>query len=195
MLKKNIKILFGILLILLLSCAVIVIKTHRTYNLDESIENYDLKDEKKRNNYINFLKSYIRPKRLQSFVNNQYIALSIYEGHENGNVIIEQLRLNAIKRLLISMFNKSRTDFNDCPVTDNFKTKFNTNLIDYFNLYAGEDYNVNCSLDIDNKNFDIEIYGIEGYSENLEPNYSNTYNFHYTLDDEGNVNDIIQKTN
>ena len=108
---------------------------------------------------------------------------------------MQELYYEGYDNLFISMFNKSRTDFNDCPVTDNFKTKFNTNLIDYFNLYTGEDYNVNCSLDIDNKNFDIEIYGIEGYSENLEPNYSNTYNFNYSLDDEGNVDDIIQKTN
>lgn len=193
--KKSIKILFGILLILLLSCAVIIIKTHKAYSLNESIENYNLKDERERNNYINFLKSHITPRMLQSFVNNKYIALSIYDEHENGYVVIEQLKQNALKRLFKSMFNKSRTNFNDCPVTDNFKTKFNTNLIDYFSLYASENYNVNCSLDIENKDFTIEIYGIEGYSENLEPNYSNTYNFHYTLDDEGNVDDIIQKSN
>ena len=102
-----------------------------------------------------------------------------------------QMKFKAYKMMFVSLFDKSRTNFSDCPVSDNFKNKFNVNLIDYFNLYAADDYNVNCNLDMENKNFTIEIYGIEGYSENLEPNYSNTYNFHYALDDEGNVDDII----
>ena len=191
MLKKNNKVLFGIILMLLLFAFVIIGKklTPR-YDLNTPIKQYNIKNKEIRDHYIDYLKKHIKPQKLQKFANNKYISLSIYEENENGTIIIEQIKLNAIKRLFISLFDKSRTNFSDCPVSDNFKNKFNVNLIDYFNLYAADDYNVNCNLDMKNKNFTIEIYGIEGYSENLEPNYRNTYNFHYTLDDEDNVDNI-----
>lgn len=192
--KKALKVIsVALLLIIIGSLLFITTKKSFKYTMETQIANVNIVKEK--NNYLEYLKQFVKPNKLQKFINNGYINLSSYKETATGADVIWELYYEAYDNLFISMFNKSRTGFNDCPVTDNFKTKFNTNLIDYFNLYASENYNVNCSLDIENKDFTIEIYGIEGYSENLEPNYSNTYYFHYTLDDEGNVDDIIQKSN
>ena len=192
--KKALKVIsIALLLIIIGSLLFITTKKSFKYTMETQIANVNIVKEK--NNYLEYLKQFVKPNKLQKFINNGYINLSSYKETATGADVIWELYYEAYDNLFISMFNKSRTDFNDCPVTDNFKTKFSTNLIDYFNLYASENYNVNCSLDIENKDFTIEIYGIEGYSENLEPNYSSTYNFHYTLDDERNVDDIIQKSN
>ena len=86
--------------------------------------------------------------------------------------------------LFKSMFDKTRTNFDDCPVTENFKNKFNTNLMQYFNLIESED----CLLNREDENITIEVFG---NFKNTEPTYWTTHHFKYTLDDEGNVDDII----
>ena len=187
--KKN-KIILKVSLIIVILLAVLIIKTYYIkYDINKNISSYDLDNEKDK--YLDYLKKEIYPENLRSFIYNDYITLGSYDSTATGQNILMQMKFKAYKMMFVSLFDKSRTNFSDCPVSDNFKNKFNVNLIDYFNLYAADDYNVNCNLDMENKNFTIEIYGIEGYSENLEPNYRNTYNFHYTLDDEDNVDDII----
>ena len=98
------------------------------------------------------------------------------------------MTLLGYKFLFNSLFDKARVSFDDCPVTDNFKNKFNR----FFHLYSAENYNINCSLNMKDNSFTIEIYGIERYSENPEPNYWNTYNFSYTLDNDDNIDDITK---
>ena len=184
--------------ILLLTCTIVLIITlsllkvfeTKKYDINKSFSSYQILGTTSEDDYINYLKQFVQPANLRPFIINEFVNLSWYTNEATGNDIMWELYYGGYNNLFVSLFDKSRTNFSDCPVSDNFKNKFNINLIDYFNLYAADDYNVNCNLDMENKNFAIEIYGIEGYSENLEPNYRNTYNFHYTLDDEGNVDDI-----
>ena len=103
-------------------------------------------------------------------------------------MIIKQLEFNAYKRLFNSLFDKERIDFNDCPVTNSFKIKFKENLLKYFGLIESEDCESNCMLYQDENKIDLEVYG---NFENTEPTYWKTYHFHYTLDSEGNVDDVI----
>ena len=37
-------------------------------------------------------------------------------------------------------------NFDDCPVTENFKNKFDKNLLDYFEIRDSEDCEINCNL-------------------------------------------------
>ena len=90
--------------------------------------------------------------------------------------------------LFMSMFDKERTNFDDCPVTNNFKEKFTENLLKYFNLIESDDCESNCLLNREDKEITVEVYG---NFKNTEPTYWITHHFHYTLDDEGNVDDVI----
>ena len=88
----------------------------------------------------------------------------------------------------MSMFDKERKGFDDCPVTQKFKDKFKTNLLEHFNLIISDDCESDCLLNIEEQKLEVEVYG---EFENTEPTYTKTYHFHYTLDDEGNVDDVI----
>ena len=53
---------------------------------------------------------------------------------------------NLTLRLKSSLFYKERMNFDDCPVTENFKNKFDKNLLDYFEIRDSEDCEINCNL-------------------------------------------------
>lgn len=90
--------------------------------------------------------------------------------------------------LFNSMFDRERTNFDDCPVTEKFKQKFNINLLEHFDLIESDDCKSICSLYIENKQLVVEVYG---NFKNTEPTYWTTHHFNYTLDKEGNVDDVI----
>ena len=168
------------------------IKTKNLYSINATISNYNLTNANVKNEYLNYLKESVEPKRLRKFINNNFVPTSLLSNNDTGIATIALMKEVGYEFLFNSLFDKTRVNFDDCPVTDNFKNKFNTNLTDFFHLYSAEDYNINCSLNMKDNSFTIEIYGIEGYSENLEPNYWNTYNFSYTLDNNGNIDDITK---
>ena len=85
-------------------------------------------------------------------------------------------------------FSNNQINFDECPVTKKFKEKFNDNLLNYFNLNESEDCGSMCSLNRKDKEIIVEVYG---NFKNTEPTYWTTHHFHYTLDDEGNVDDVV----
>ena len=186
--NRKSKMIIIIILTIILGLIIIVKIKNKSYDVNKKISSYNISDKIEKNKYIDYLKNNIYPEKLRRFVNNNYINFSQYKDTADGNLVIKQLEFNAYKRLFMSMFNKSRTNFDDCPVTEKFKEKFNTNLLEYFNLIASEDCESNCLLNRDKQEITVEVYG---NFENTEPTYQNTHHFHYTLDSDGNVDDII----
>ena len=158
----------------------------KKYDIDKVFSSYNLEEE--RDDYLDSIKKYIYPQKLRIFIDNDYITFSQYKDTATGNVIKNQMIFKGYKMLFTSLFDKERTNFDDCPVTENFKEKYNTNLLYYFGLNASDDCDIICSLDTNEKTFVIEVYG---NFKNTEPTYWKTHHFHYTLDNDGNVDDVI----
>ena len=186
--KKYIMYIIILLLIIIILIKIVYIKNVRTYDIKMEIKNYELTNPQVKDNYMNYLKKHVKVDKLMDFVMNDYVALSPMSETATGQDVIKALEFVGYKMLFKSMFDKSRTNFEDCPVTEKFKEKFNTNLLEYFNLIASEDCESNCMLNREKQEIIVEVYG---NFENTEPTYQNTHHFHYTLDSEGNVDDVV----
>ena len=122
------------------------------------------------------------------FIDILYVNYERYKENATGKVVKNQMEFLGYKFLFNSMFDKERKDYDDCPVTDNFKKKFDKNLLYYFNLNESEDCESMCLLYRKDKEIIVEVYG---NFKNTEPTFWTKHHFHYTLDDEGNVDDIV----
>lgn len=177
-----------ILVTILISIIIIFLISKRKYDINAQISSYNLQSYEQENEYMNFIKNQIEPVELQKFIDNDFVPTSLLDGTDTGKNMKEMMEFIGYKMLFMSMFNKSRTNFDDCPVTEKFKEKFNTNLLEYFNLIASEDCESNYLLNREKQEITVEVYG---NFENTEPTYQNTHHFHYTLDSDGNVDDVV----
>ena len=176
--NKKCLILLVITIILMLALLSIIIKQKfYRYDVNMKIIKYDLRQEK--DDYLNYLKKLINPIKLRNFIDNDAAT---------GEDVIDQMMLDGYKYLFNSLFSNNQINFDECPVTKKFKEKFNDNLLNYFNLNESEDCESMCSLNRKDKEIIVEVYG---NFKNTEPTYWTTHHFHYTLDDEGNVDDIV----
>ena len=185
--RKMIIVCFLVLTILLISIIVLNTKKNK-FNVNISISNYDFSDYKVEDEYINYLKKDIYPIKLRSFIDNDFVPTNLLSQDDTGKEMTELMRFVGYKTLFISMFDKGRTNFDECPLTGNFKEKYATNLLDSFGLRESEDCRSSCLLNMEEHSFTVEVYG---NFENTEPTYWKTHDFHYTLDGEGNVDDVI----
>ena len=158
------------------------------YDINKQIVNYSLMDPIIKDEYMNYLKKYIKVKKLANFIENDDVAISPMKKESTGKVVIKAMEFIGYKMLFMSMFDKERKGFDDCPVTQKFKEKFKTNLLEHFNLIISDDCESDCLLNIEEQKLEVEVYG---EFENTERTKGKTYHFHYTLDDEGNVDDVI----
>ena len=182
--NKNIRVI--IFVVLFLALLILICKKNAIrYSVDKKITSYDLGKEKY--DYLNYLKKYITPYKLVNFIDNDSIAFSIYDDNATGEAVINQMEFDGYKYLFKSLFDKNRIDFDDCPVTETFKKRFNTNLFNYFNLEVSDDSTVNCMLNYEDNSVAVEVYG---NFKNTEPTYWTTHHFKYTLDKDGNVDDV-----
>ena len=188
--KNNKKLFLTIIVSVMMFLLIFMIykKSNNRFDINNSLGNYNLNDDKVKEEYLNYIKGTIYPIKLRQFINNLYINHEQYKNTATGDVIKNQMEFIGYKMLFMSMFNKSRTNFDDCPVSDKFKEKFNTNLLEYFNLTASEDCESNCMLNREKQEIIVEVYG---NFENTEPTYQNNHYFHYTLDSDGNVDDVM----
>ncbi|MBP3201096.1 MAG: hypothetical protein J6M39_05575 [Lachnospiraceae bacterium] len=186
--KVNKRYMIIVVLIITIFIALFYINTVKTFDIKMEIKNYQLTNSQVKDNYMNYLKKYIKVNKLMDFIINDYVALSPMSETATGEDVIKAMEFVGYKMLFKSMFDKTRINFDDCPVTEKFKEKFNTNLLEYFNLIASEDCESNCMLNREKQEITVEVYG---NFENTEPTYQNTHHFHYTLDSEGNVDDVV----
>lgn len=187
---KNKRIIIIGFIIVLISIILFMLhkKNENNYDINTELGKYDLNNEAIEYDYLNYLKSTIYPIKLRKFIDILYVNYERYKENATGKVVKNQMEFLGYKFLFNSMFDKERKDYDDCPVTDNFKKKFDKNLLYYFNLNESEDCGSMCSLNRKDKEIIVEVYG---NFKNTEPTYWTTHHFHYTLDDEGNVDDIV----
>lgn len=182
---KNRKIVLSIIVLFILALVFFVYKKNNKYNINAKIREYNLTKEK--DQYLNYLKNFIKPVKLQNFINNGYINLSLYTNEASGNDVMAELYFEGYENLMTHLFDKKVEEFSDCPVTESFKSKFKTNLLSNFNIQESEDCEVNCMLNFEDNSVAVEVYG---NFKNTEPTYWTTHHFKYTLDKDGNVDDV-----
>lgn len=185
--KKSILIIALTIIIVIIS-VIVINNNKKQYSIDALVDDYDLSDVNVENEYLDYLKEYIYPIKLRDYIENNFVPTSLLGGKDNGNDMIVLMKEIGYEILFNSMFNGKRENFDDCPVTNNFKQKFSINLFEYFELNKCDDAEVNCLLNSHNKDLVVEIFG---NFKNTEPTYHVTHHFKYNLDTEGNVDDII----
>ena len=186
--KKSKSICLIIVMFLLVIIVLIVIKNNKKYSFDKSIIEYEIKNEKIKKEYLDYIKGYIKPDKLKKFIDYDYVNLYGYNNSANGKEALREMEVEGYLSLFNSLFDKNRVDFEDCPVTNGFKEKFRENLLKHFNLIESDDSIGICMFDYDENDIELNVYS---NFENTEPTSVNTYHFHYTLDSEGNVDDVI----
>lgn len=187
--NKKKRILFIILFVVVIIIIVVIYRNKKTkYSINTLVDNYDLSDINIENEYLDYLKEYIYPVKLRAFIENNFVPTSLLGGNDTGIETINLMKDIGYELLFTSLFDQARTNFDDCPITNRFNDKFNTNLFNYFNLKESEDCEIMCSQNSKERTITIEVFG---NFKNTEPTYWTTHHFKYTLDDEGNVDDII----
>ena len=182
------KIIIIVIVLITLLLLFVSLNKRNNFNVTAQISNYELSNPKIKDGYMEYLKKQIKLQKLIHFIENDYVALSPMSKTATGKDVIKAMEFVGYKMLFISMFDKTRKNFDDCPVTENFTNKFKTNLLEHFDLIESEDCESNCLLDRDKQEIKVEVYG---NFKNTEPTYWTNHYFDYTLDDEGNVDNVI----
>lgn len=183
--KKKILIIFLILVLLVI--AAYVVKKHQ-FDVNKSPADYNLNTMKNKSKYLEFVKKYIEPKKLGNFLNVEYVDFFQVEKYDSGIDSLKWFQYEAYTELFNQMFDKNRKGFDDCPVSEKYKNKFGNNLFEYFKFSNVSDSSIDCGITTKDKILDVTEAG----DFNLgEPGYVYYHHFHYVLDDEGNVDDII----
>ena len=186
--KNKFKIIIMLSLIIIIFAIFLLTKKRNSYDLEDKIVKYDLNIYQNKEKLIDYLKEDIKPIKIRNFIDSKDVSTSILNENATLKDVLHLTNFIGYKMLFMSMFDKNRTNFNDCPVTENFKEKFKTNLLEHFNLIISDDCESDCLLNFEEQKLEVEVYG---EFENTEPTKGKTYHFHYTLDSEGNVDDVI----
>lgn len=185
---NNKKVLLVSFVILVIFIIILSVTKKNTYDIEKAVVEYDISNDKIKYEYLDYLKKQLNPQKLSNFIDNDYIYLENYNKNANGYSVIREMTVEGYSNLFISMFDKERVNFDDCPVTEKFRKKFNNNLSSYFGLMNEDDAQINCILDYNESKIELKEYS---NFKNFEPTVIYNYYFHYTLDDEGNVDDVI----
>lgn len=185
---KNKKVLLILFAILAIYIVLLFVMKKSIYDIDKAVVEYDISNDKIKYEYLDYLKKQLNPQKLSNFIDNDYIYLENYNKNANGYSVIREMIVEGYSNLFISMFDKERVNFDDCPVTEKFRKKFNNNLSSYFGLMNEDDAQINCILDYNESKIELKEYS---NFKNFEPTSIYNYFFHYTIDSEGNVDDVI----
>ena len=87
---KRRNIMAATIIILIVVVVLIIYKFNNlNYNIDNKVLNYNLTNKNDRDAYIDYLKNYVYPEKLRSFVNNDYINFDQYTNEADGNIVVE----------------------------------------------------------------------------------------------------------
>ncbi len=187
---KNRKYIALMIFSLIIIVLFVVLKNHKytKYDIDSKIGSYDLSNGVVEDAYMEYLKEYIYPVKLRAFIKNNFVSTSLLSKENTGNDMIDLMKDTGYEILFNDLFYKNKIDFDYCPVTDNFKKKFNNSLLDYYNLRHSDSCEIDCLINSIEKKLIVELY--DDFN-NTEPTYYKTHHFHYALDSEGNVDDVV----
>lgn len=185
--NKNVKrnILVFVILLFLIVC---IFKFNKSpvFDIELSPISYDLSNKNNEEAYLTFLSNYIKPIELNNFI--PYYRINIgrnWTSDTTGWDVIEYLKYQGYSELIKYLFSKTPIDYSKCAITKSFKKKFNDNLYHYFNLEGEE---IDCHVSYDKKIIIDEYFDI---TSDGTPQSARFQKFHYIIDDEGNIEDII----
>ena len=186
--NKKIKYVLIFFIFIAVGVTYLLMQEGQRYDMEQSVKAVKIVNKTDLQKYYKYILKYMKPSKLSNFSEFTDVYLKDYTEKATGYTVLDDLSYDAYKRLFNGMFKKNRINYDDCPVTDNFKKKFDKNLFIYFNLVDSNDSLVDCQVDRQDLALDVEEAGdfIAG-----EPGYIYYHHFHYTLDEEGNVDDII----
>lgn len=185
MIKKRLVLFFVIFILIIVG--IYFLKNMR-FDINRSPSEYKLDMAENKGKYVEHIKKYIKPEKLCNFLNIEHIDFFYIEEYNTGNDALEWFKYEAYTELFYQMFDKNRNGYDDCPVTENFKNKFGRNLFEYFKFNNIEDSAIDCGISDKEKTLRVTEAGDFTVGE---PGYIYYHHFHYTLDDEGNIDDII----
>ena len=178
-----------ILIFVLLCISLLYYFDSTKFDINKSPNNYNFYNSKIENEYLKYISDFIYPKKLIKFIPFETTTIpKNYTDKSTGYDVIDYFKYCGYIELFHSLFDKKRINFEDCPVTENFKTKFSSYLAKDFNIKYDDEDDVIIELKDNEKTFIVEVYILDGSSE---PLYLYRYHFNYTLDEEGNIDDVI----
>ena len=183
--KKALLVSFVILVIFII---ILYVTKKNTYDIEKAVIEYNINNDETKYEYLDYLKKQLNPQKLNNFIDYDYIYLENYNENANGYSVIRDMNVEGYSNLFISMFDKERVNFDDCPVTEKFRKKFDNNLSSCFGVMDEEDSQIDCILYYDENKIELKEYS---NFKNFEPTVIYNHYLHYTLDDEGNVDDVI----
>lgn len=143
--NKIIMIVIATIIIISLVIVVLIVKNKSNkYIIKRPINEYNIKDDNVKKEYLDKIKTYIKSDKLKDFIDYDYINLYGYNNNATGEAALREMKVDSYSHLFNSLFNKERINFDDCPVTDNFKEKFKGNLLKHFSLIEGEERLCKC---------------------------------------------------
>lgn len=187
--SKRIKMLATTLLLIVMMVIIYLNLNSRVdYKIENQINIYDLKNEKNREDYLNYVKKLVKPKEIEKFVKNEYIDIELLDNQATGYDVVEIMKIEGYEELFNSLFDRSRLNYDDCPVTTSFKNKYGNNLAEYYNLVIDDNDEVYVKININRKELVVDVLSdfLLGTPQKTSRNY-----YYYVLDDDGNVDDVI----
>ena len=150
-------------------------------DLNKSFSYYHITSDYELHNLIKDISKYLKPKKLQN-----YVDYEMYSSRDNWNVdeTLNEFLVNWLPRqtydYLLRQLLRNKVNYDEAPLTEHFKEKFKDG-------YLGE-YSYLCkvggwtSYDFEKKYFVLSEYKGESQDD---------YYFNFSLDDEGNLDDIV----
>lgn len=185
---KNIKYIIIFTIIFALIVFVFAAKNKKKFDLNTNIGKYNLADIDIERHYMDYLKEYIYPIKLRNFIDNDFVPTSLLSQDSTGKDVIDLMKETGYEIVFNKLFDTNSIISDEYPVSENFKKKYNVNLLDYYNLKHSNKCEIDCIINCFNSDLIVEIYD---EFQNTEPTYIKTHHFQYVLDEDGNVDDVI----
>ncbi len=177
------------------------------YDMNMIVKELNLQTEQDYYDYLYSIREKMYPQELKEYINinnevEYYKKSEFLQEHHNGNFILKSFYSSAYAKVIAKLIKREKS-WDALPLTENFRKKFNEEegiikeIDDYYPGLEG--------FALDNKTFYIERYWIaddayEKYTKEqvefmLEDGAGaynmDHYNYKFTLDDKGYIDDII----
>lgn len=157
------------------------------FDLNNTVYSYELSTAKEENEYKKFVFQNIKPEKLKNFIEYNDVDISGYAEKATGETLLHDFTYKAYRNLLESLFSINRTNFDNCPVSSIFLSKYSKNLSKEFNMHGEENY----LLDFDFYEHKFNIEDRWNIAKDGEAEFAELYHFSYKLDDDGSIDEII----
>ena len=156
-------------------------KPNDKIDLNNSFSYYNITSDDGLHELIKEISLYLRPSKLQKYVDYDLYSLKYFDWNKinNMNEILINMPKGTYANLLRQLL-RNKVNYDEAPLTEHFKEKFKDG-------YLGE-YSYLCkvggwtSYDFEKKCFVLSEYKGESQDD---------YYFNFSLDDEGNLDDIV----